>query len=149
MNKKQKTVLDWAKGKDDSPLRFKNEDLNRKLIKSASLNKLVFEILEAAHEENSYSADTFTIRPQCYAKKWRSVFDIWRHVKYFKPRITLVEVMNSLAEISDDLVGHYCTTIHRRVFMSKRPRDGYTLNCTISKDEFGLRLEEWKGIDKE
>jgi hypothetical protein len=144
MNQKQQSVLDYVSGKDEVPLYFKGESLNEKLSEISDLNSLVEGILETTINYSSYNSRTNG--HQCSSNRWRSVFDIWRHVKYFMPDVSILDVMSSLHEIQSKLVGHYCDDVYRRVFRLKR---GSGVLSTVSDDEFGLYFKQWKNINKE
>lgn len=38
----------------------------------------------------------------------RSCIDIWRHLKYFKPEVSIFEVMEAMYKIRDQLGGQFC-----------------------------------------
>jgi len=76
--------------------------------------------------------------------KWRSSLDIWRHTKFYKPEVTIFEVMEALYNMSKYYVGHYCPDISRRVFKLKKNCDAFLQ--TEDRDEYGLYFYEWKNI---
>jgi hypothetical protein len=91
---------------------------------------------------NSYTKETS-------AGRNRSSLDLWRHLKFYLPEITIYDVMHSLYNLMQDKPIHsqYCYTVQRRVFNCRE--SGYTapINYGIqSKDEYGLLFSEWKNI---
>ncbi len=58
--------------------------------------------------------------PQCGKKRLRSIEDIFRIAKYYKPSITLSEVHKGVKSLYSDCVTYsYCCTVHRFVHRKK------------------------------
>lgn len=113
--------------------------------KKLDLCDLIFKILE--HSETCCSTyKSCTEDYETDADTFRSSLDIWRHVIYIKPEITIFQVMSAIWERREELAGQYCYEIYRRVF--KKCTWG-TIDDEYEEDEYGLTFEQWKDIDKE
>ena len=145
---KQKRVLKYISDKDTSTLTFDDECVLKEFDKESSLDDLVYKCL---YYTNSYYS-WVEIYPGMFeietiSGKWRSSLDIWRHVKHFRPEATIFEVMNSLYNIKESLVGHYCPDIRRRVFKLNRFTFTSGLIDLDCPDEYGLYFEDWREIN--
>jgi hypothetical protein len=86
----------------------------------------------------------------------RSSLDLWRHVKYFFPEITIYSVMASLYRTQFNYRSIFCPDIHRRVFKNYDYYKEYCQgtysrpdNILSSGDEYGLYINsDWRDIDK-
>lgn len=76
-------------------------------------------------------------------RKWRSSLDIWRHVKYFRPDVTIFEVMECLWHHRDKFSGHYCNVICRRVFRLRC----YGYLTKDQYDEYKICFKSWGSIN--
>jgi hypothetical protein len=112
-------------------------------IYTEDFDKIVLKCLDLT---NNYASISCENKFTTHSGKWRSVLDIWRHVKYFVPECTIYDVMRSLFKNKDLLVGHYCTTINRRVFRLKKNINGYGLISLNDLDEFYLKFNDWEDI---
>jgi len=143
-------VNEYISNKSIDPLQFKhfssNSDLTKVVVKyheELSLDELVLKCLELTNFNWSFSEDNGI---ETCSRKWRSVLDIWRHVKYYRPEVTIFEVMNSLYRNKKELIGQYCDQVHRRVFKLKKFNNNLTLNSQDNFDEFGLKFKDWESI---
>lgn len=142
MNQNQQRVINYVYSKPHEPLRWNLSEETTEKLKELSLDKLTYQVVLMTLSEDSYtSEDGF----QCNRNRWRSSLDIWRHIIYFKPEITILQVMNSLFNIGDTLSGHFCDNIMRRVFRTKT----YGRLSISERDEYKLYWKDWNNIDKE
>lgn len=153
-NKKQKAVqlkLKSMSKEQLAPLQFKNgydietdPDIEKNYFPELlDLNKVVKEIL---HLKDSYcSVNTITDITETLQRKNRSSLDIWRHVIFFYPEVTLEEVMHQLNKLAmcHEITSFICCDIKRRVFLYHSLSNQY-IGHTLSQDEYGLYFHEWK-----
>ena len=140
--------------RDCSPLDFNfGDDIDKRKVKSASkkmsLDEMVIAMLSLSKVLSSMNLEgVFETRRD----KWRSSLDIWRHVKLYKPKATIFDVMDSLFRQQERLTGLYCITIKRRVFraVSVDPfrAEIYEFRDKNEVDEYNLKFISWKGINK-
>ncbi len=153
MNNREK-VLNYLNSEDITPLHFHfTDDFNDKLEfekVSGNINELVKLVLKFTRGTSSYNVDD---EFACGIERWRSCIDIWRHIIYYFPNITIFEVMKSLYDIRDECGGQYCGTVRRRTFKIKiYSGDRGWFNQTFDglytdfRDEFGLLWEDWETI---
>jgi len=148
----QEKVLEFISERDTTSLIFKKVVNEWEIIKinaeDLTLNEVVELVLDYSSEYSSYNLMSHS--RETLSNKWRSSLDIYRHTKYFIPEVTIFDVMNSLYEIKDILVGHYCGDIKRRVFKLEKNTSYCSLHTdgTSYYDEYGLTFENWKGINK-
>jgi hypothetical protein len=93
---------------------------------------------------------------ESYKNRYRSCLDIWRHIKYYYPDISIFDVMHSLySTYHIKTSGQFCCDVNRRTFKIElgtpprtnyMSRDGMHIYCNRSFDEFGLDWEDWKDI---
>jgi hypothetical protein len=81
----------------------------------------------------------------------RSSLDIWRHIKYYYPTITIFDVMHSLYIMGrerEEVGGLFCEDVNRRVFRLLRLEleDIYGTSFSWCGDEYGLDFDDWKDI---
>ncbi len=151
MNKKIK-VLNYLNNNLTTPLNFgKDFDYNDFIRKSKkyTLDEFVLECLKNARNYGSYDKNNDQ-ETRCYA--YRSALDIWRHVIYFKPEVTIFNVMSILYNNQIDLGGLFCWDVKRRVFYNvdrEEDDDGNYIDDAESSDEFGFPFFEWEDIDKD
>lgn len=81
----------------------------------------------------------------------RSVIDIWRHLKYYNPELTIFEVMSCLYEyiMSEDeeefrISTFICPNIGRRVFILDDT--SYYVSDTQFADALHIDFHEWNNI---
>lgn len=128
---------------------FNGEDLDKTTSSLIELLPLDLLILECLKLSLSYcSKDSVNDKIETEPNKYRSSLDIWRHVIYFNPEITIFDVMESLYENRGKLITHYCPDIKRRVF--KLPRDHYftSMNDEDCLDEYELTFYDWENINE-
>lgn len=141
MTETKQAVAVFLGKKEPIPLAFKLGDETLGKMGELSLDDLVYEVLKTTLTKNSHrSNEDFAL--ETTAGRWRSVYDIWRHVLDFKPEIPMLDVMDSLYRNRDKYGGHFCPDIRRRVFMI---RSSAGKSCSDAwLDEFGLYFHNWK-----
>lgn len=146
MNQKQQQVANYISDREQNILHWKiKNEVNEKLSK-LNLDDLIIQTVGLTSIYNSYNEKNMRT---CYDDRWRSSLDIWRHVKFYKPDVTIFQVMNSLFSLQDKLIGHYCEQIWRRVFRKKIGNSTSILRGLRERDEYNLTFYEWENIDKE
>ena len=136
----QEKVLNYLGDKDLTTLRFNGGPHLRKI---EDLDLLVFRVIGCTGKYASINTENKRI--ETHSNRWRSSIDIWRHVKYYKPEVTIFDVMNSLYNMRNRLRGQYCHLIYRRTF--KTSRGGYIYDQERG-DEYNLSFDQWKDINK-
>jgi len=143
----KEAVIQYIKNYSNSPLVF--HEVNHPEIEfkpdisNLTLNELVLFVLENTskyYSKNKYMTETGRGR-------LRSSLDIWRHVKYFRPNISIFDVMNSLYEIKHELISHYCVTVNRRVFGLRKFYSRVYSLLENEKDEYGMVFIDWENIN--
>lgn len=118
--------------------------------KRTSLADLIFYILEYTDRYWSFCPETRELETS--PGRWRSVTDIWRHAKRYKPEVSLKEIMEEMFKMQTEtecFVGHYCGTIYRRVFALDKNRAGCNFLGKDRRDEFDLTFYDWETITSE
>ena len=128
------------------PLLFKLKDETLEKIGKLELDELILEVLKLTNDHRSYT-DNVKISLETTSGRWRSVYDIWRHVLYFNKEVSLLDVMASMYKNKDKYSGHYCPDIHRRVFKYIQNR-GSAVDDDNYSDEFNLKLRDWCEINE-
>jgi len=86
----------------------------------------------------------------CGAGAWRSSGDIWKHVKVWRPRTSLMRVMRIIFEEQEHLRGQYCPGIKKRTFKlkinSNYMGNDYHMHRKSFEDEYGLTWWDWENI---
>lgn len=141
-------VIDFLQTVDTTPLIFYKCTKEVESFKELTLDELVYECLSLTDCYGSQNPETLSYETQ--SGKWRSVLDIWRHVRYYQPDVTIFDVMRSLWEQRVKLVGQICNDIHRRVFKLHEHSEWAELvwyeNEPEDYDEFELNFNEWADI---
>ncbi|PNX51826.1 MAG: hypothetical protein BV456_01740 [Thermoplasmata archaeon M8B2D] len=150
MTPKEK-VEKWLEDKNPIPLGFFGfiEQNHGTKYREISLDELVVKVLDLTKKYSSENTETKNIETPAF--KYRSSYDIWRHVIYFQPNYSLLDVMDSIYRNEEKFYGQYCTTIYRRVFRTKsNDNSKYLTNENKDHyDEYNLIFNEWKNINKE
>ena len=137
----EEKVLDYIKNYNNDPLIFSTEV---ELTQDLNSENLILECLKLTY--NHGSLNNKNVRETSSAR-YRSSLDIWRHVKYYQPEITIFEVMRTLYKNREVLIGQYCNFVHRRVFMYKINNNWYSmLSDKYEQDEYGLTFYKWRNI---
>ena len=148
------SVKSYLLDKEQCALEFKTSHgdpvLNEGIIeamKNMELGELVYDVLDKTqHYHSSKVGDSLY---ETDPGRVRSSLDIWRHVKYLKPEITIYQVMNTLFANRKDYVGQFCGGVKRRVFICKENKPGWRLLGTDRYDEYDLVFKEWETISEE
>lgn len=82
----------------------------------------------------------------CNPNKLRSLGDIYLICSYYFPGVRLETVKETLLNFKEDLVGHKCGDIKRRVYVHRKARPGFVQSGKGEKDEFGETIE-YKGAE--
>lgn len=90
------------------------------------------------------SVNINTGRLETTAGRRRSVFDIWRHVKYYLPEITIFEIMREIFKNKESFIIGYCSTIRRIVLCYYG--EGSSRYFVNFIDEYGNRIRDWENI---
>lgn len=148
MNNKKQQVLDYIDDNTHDALYF-TDDVQKsfELLKDSSLHDCVELVL-------TYTQDNYSCRKlggilinDTYPDCTRSSIDIWRHILSIKPEVTIFEVMETMYNMSDELVGQFCDSVDRRVFRLKKRMRGWILADTLDYDEYGLEFPDWRNIN--
>ena len=124
------------------PLMFYNLPKEREPRKTLGLKGIVYHCLELTG--NYHSQNTVTNNIETSSDRFRSVYDIWRHVLYYRPKVTIIDVMNTLWRFRRSYIGHYCPDIQRRVFKVGSGLSWEGMPDQDVADEFDLYFEDWK-----
>jgi hypothetical protein len=137
--------------KSDNLIRGKSipiVSITKEELENLPLDNLVYKCVFLTNDYYSINSETNEIETN--PRKWRSSLDIWRHVKYFKPEINLVEVMDSLYKNRGNYVGQFCGNISKRVFKSAEIPEcvinSYGLLYQNRIDEYNLIFNQWRKI---
>jgi len=151
---KKKRVNNYISDKDCSPLHFNlTEAVAKRLlderVQDSSLDEKVF---WALHRCKQFSSINKLGNTETRADKWRSSLDIWRHVIYRNPEITIFDVMTSLYDQQGKLLSLCCNAINRRVFRTGIGEDfrvgAYGFKDKNIEDEYMLEFISWKNINR-
>lgn len=147
----QKVLQFMYNGQDITPLRFVERSSGYKffpadltLSSSVHVEELVHVILRYVLE--FYSQDSLG-KIQCGRGARRSALDIWRHAIFFRPEISIFDVMECLIGYNTRMTRRYCFDVERRVFRINDEPD-LLLYDDEETDEFGLSVEDWVDIAK-
>lgn len=125
-------------------------DVTEKMIEELqgmSLDLLVKDVVKLTNSNSSFLVDATSASTGKY--RWRSSFDIWRHVLFFNKSFSLQEVMDSLYRNRNWYIGHWCPDINRRVFKIAYSNDWDNISESYYIDEYGLKFDGWENINKE
>lgn len=128
------------------------------------LEELVLKILGYAEDHASVNCNTGVI--ETLEERSRSALDIWRHIKYIRTEVTLLDVLKAIYNLFLDyennfgknppvystfLVGHYCYNVRRQVYKARSPKiQDWRLHYNLHADEFGFKsIEEYKFLFEE
>lgn len=136
----RRKVANYLKGRDITPLRFEGYESPANEAKDSPLKKIIERCIDLTTDYRSIDQyDDVETREDAD----RSVLDIWRHIRYYYPNISLLSVMRNMHKVTG-LVGHYCPTIKRQVFNTKKNRPEYYFFDDMN--EFGIPFEDWKRL---
>lgn len=152
VERRRKKILAWAENQRDDVLTF--YDMYRRTVpidlddlvpnhNDLSLNELTKTFLDLSQTHTSVNTDKIT---ETFYGRMRSAFDIWRHIKKYRPDVALFEVMNSFYEIRDSLYGHYCFVVKRSVFTTERTTWRETIGFPVKNfrcTELNILFNSW------
>ena len=102
--------------------------------KKQSLNSFIKNFL--IKYNNTYTTLYPNNKTQCYTQKSRSLGDIFMICQTYYPDCTLLKVKNILLSFENNLVGHFCGDINRRVYEHKDNKSHWGQCGMLEKDEF-------------
>ena len=134
---KQNRVRKWIKSTDTGRTNLyfvkKNEKgkYNSIEIKSGSIDSMVMSALELSNTNYSARKEGESLVLETTPGRSRSAYDLWRHIKTYKPSVSIYQVMEAIYSINKKLYVSYCTTVMRTV-VSIRPGPEiiWENNCT-------------------
>lgn len=153
LEERQTKVNDYILVYDSTPLQFYNLDPIdfKNYIENKTLEELTLNCLDLT---NRYSSINLKGRVETSPERRRSSLDIYRHVIYFNPEITVFDIMSILYKNKKLLFGNYCYQVHRRVFKLMKNVHHYAywdepsrLSNLRKHDEYGLIFSDWKNIN--
>ena len=141
MNRINRTKIEiFLRTVDDiSPLKFGTHAVFN--LDEHPIEDLIVYVLNFMHRYNSISSSTGEI--ETYRNHDRSIIDIWRHLKFYLPELSIFDVMKNIHKVKG-LVGHYCPTVGRQVFNLKSIRKMY--DFYNGSNEFDVPFSEWKEL---
>lgn len=122
----------------------------KEFLQQASLDDLVHGVLYTTHFARSINSVRTSV--ETWPSRNRSSLDIWRHCKYFRPDITIFEVMDSLYRQQGKLKSQFCWQVMRRVFNSVEALKSThvwvsSIICHASNpDEYKMRFSTWSRL---
>ena len=131
---------------DQSPLVFKvpyrKDTPIVPLGEGYSMTIMVQQVLEMSSIYASINSTTGILETS--AGRFRSSFDIWRHIKSVIPDADIYSVMEAIYELRRKIAGHYCTTVHRAVFHKRGDYNNSIDEDTIHAKEYRITFSTWK-----
>ena len=136
-------------GYDTSKLFLRDPNKPTKIFKppkQMSLDEFVYMLLwKYNHDYCTMNEDCLV---ECFPHSSRSLGDIFRIAATYYPRARLWQIRDILLNFKDELVGHFCSDIGRRVYELKKNRYSWSqMTCgayegeeSITKDEFGVPI---------
>lgn len=112
----------------------KFEDVTRK--SKQTLSEFIYDLL-TKHNQHKQTVVVDTGKVCCSIKRLRSLGDIFLLCSYYYPGVRLKTVKDALLAFGDNLVGHHCGTIKRRVYTHKHTKPRFVQSGKGIKDEFG------------
>ncbi len=144
----KENIEEYLFDKNKNPLYFidyYDEKVPIPNAKNLSLIDLIIKIIEL--NENDYLSWGEGIFEK-FDYSYRTSLDIWRHVKFYKPEITIFEVMRCIYDNENIFISHVCHEINCRVFTLDDDRYG-TMERFINQtelDEYGLTFYDWGSL---
>jgi hypothetical protein len=139
------SVISYIESYNTKPLLFKYQDNKVQELEFKTNGQLVKECLLLSQEYCSYQG-LIKETDRC---RNRSSLDIWRHCKYFKPDITIFDVMHELYILGEEnsVETLFCEEVQRRVFYSDPGyfdgEDDFDDYCNEIYDEYELLFKDW------
>lgn len=103
-----------------------------------TLNQFIELFLVQLNENNNTIYNSNKI--QCKSGKTRSLGDIYLICKSYYPNVTKKQVKRSLLYLGNNLVGHYCPTIEKRVYSHKHVHPYWIQGRSAGFDEYYHKL---------
>lgn len=147
LKEKQRRVFYYLQGMDaTTPLNFgAYSELIVEQIKNLSDDELVLKVLDETDRHSSFYQDQVQ---QCWPGHARSSGDIWRHCIFFRPSITLLDILTIIYKNQEQIVGHFCDDVKKRVFKLKKNQPKWYLLSELKRDEYNLYFADWENINR-
>lgn len=152
--KKVEAYLNSSKVESTSSLIFEGYTSNKEEFDSTkySVEEMIDRTIELSREYVSINSETDGF--ETAKNRSRSSLDIWRHIKYYYPFITIFDViatLYSMAAIKKEVCGIFCPDINRRIFRLTRfdgeNYDSYDpQNNSWVTTEYNVDFKDWKDI---
>lgn len=159
MGYKEASVMEYVDYTHHEPLYFKDENVQKSLgdIRGGSIELQIKWCLKLLETNGSYRKNSDPLLPfirETPSNRYRSSFDIWRHILSVKPETTIFEVLRGFFNIRDDIWGQYCWDVERLVFhliSTEEDPDDYESIDEYSEEnsEYDLEFYEWENIGNE
>lgn len=146
----RKNIQEYVEKNKHDPLYFSADKTNEESLFSSNsfrdyaLTDLTYKILGLT--DLFPSRELTTKKFQCYAGSNRSSLDIWRHIIYFRPEISIYSVMEILYSFENYLYSNMCSDVKRRVFKLANEDDSFY--DEDKKDEYGMTFNDWEKINQ-
>lgn len=144
-----KYIEKFLDGKRVTPLVFKDLELPEGVSSDTPIKDLILWCLETSYWHKSVDTETGVVETRNGAA--RTSLDIWRHIKYINPDITLESVIKALWEmgtIDGTLKGHRCADIGRQVFKTSIQRPSWNMSG-LSSTEYEYSFNQWNLLFEE
>lgn len=147
-----KNVEEYVSNNKHTPLEFLDYNspvkIKLELENTPSIESMITRVLELSCEYYSVGING---NPETSSNRFRSSLDIWRHIIYYYPQVTIFQVMKGLWDMKDSLVGHYCPDVRRRVFKLKKSCSSnihlyYGPGSLHISDEYHSDFPDWENL---
>lgn len=108
-----------------------------------SIESIVYNTINLSKSYNSYRVHKHRLTYQCRNGAFRSSIDLWRHIKYYFPEVTIYDVMHALYRLRFKINGLFCTIVKRFVVYNLVP--GWRIRDEIVT-EFGFSFSYFEDI---
>lgn len=148
ISSKQRRVREWIKRKGSrSNLYFVTTSGTVIKIQKREVKDMVFEALQLSDSYWSARSNNGKLLETDPGRS-RSALDLWRHIKTYRPKTSIYEVMEALYKLRKTVWGHYCSTVTRSVFWIPNSIQLEFAHVThnFNTREFEFRFNEWKSM---
>lgn len=111
--------------------------------KSLSLRRLIEEIFHLSRRCCSFDKN---LRYETRPGAARSAIDIWRHVKHYRPDVTVMDVMREMRSMTKFLSCGFCPNVKRLVFSVKHYPGDTDVEHITKMSEFGVPYMYWNEV---